>query len=101
MRALYWRRPTAAELDPDIGLKPGDYDADEPRVDLWPENWPVIDLYYRNRSQWRVGFGGLVGLDYTVFFHELDRKGLAPDDYDEMMDALRIVEETALDELSK
>jgi hypothetical protein len=40
---------------------------------------------------------GPTGLDYNVLFHELDRKGIAGDDYDEMLAAIRIIESTALD----
>lgn len=96
MQALYWKPPTPEELEP-YGLTVDDYPP--PSVDLWPENWPPIQTFTRLSTQWRVGPGGPVGLDYNVVFHELDRAGLAGDDYDDMMAALRVIESTALAEL--
>jgi hypothetical protein len=94
---LYWRRPTAAELG-DIGTVPEDFP--EPVVDVWSENWPGIQLFSRLSTQWRVGAGGPVGLDYSVIFHELDRKGLPENDYDEMMNTIRVIESAALEHFS-
>lgn len=70
-------------------------------VELWPENWPAIQLFNRVSTQWRVGANGPVGLDYNVIFHELDRKGLADDDYDDLMASIRVIESTALEEIHK
>lgn len=95
-QALYWKPPTAEELEP-YGLTLDDYPP--PEVELWPENWPPIQLFTRISTQWRVGMGGPTGLDYNVVFHELDRTGLAGDDYDDMMAAIRTIESTALEAL--
>ena len=70
-------------------------------MDLWSENAPPLALFSRYSTQWRVGPAGAVGLDYTVFFHDLDRKGVSGRDFDEMMDALRVIESAALEELHK
>jgi len=70
-------------------------------VALWTENAPPLALFSRYSTQWRVGPSGAVGLDYTVFFHELDRKGVSGIAYDEMMDALRVIESAALEELHR
>jgi hypothetical protein len=72
-----------------------------PEVDIWPENWPPIELFTRISTQWRQGPGGPAGLDYNVVFHELDRKGLAGEIYDEMLAALRDIELTALQEIHR
>lgn len=98
MKALYWRRPTAAQLG-DLGVRPEDFPA--PHVDLWPENHPPIQLFTRNCTQWRVGMGGPIGLDYGVIFHELDRAGITGDDYDEMMASIRIIETAALEAINE
>lgn len=70
-------------------------------VELWPENWPAIQLFTRLQTQWRVGFAGAVGLDYLVFFHEMDRMGLDTEAYDELLAQIRVIESTALDEMRK
>lgn len=98
VKALYWRRPTAAELG-DFGVTPEDFP--EPHIDLWPENWPPIQLFTRNCTQWRVGMAGPVGLDYGVIFHELDRQGVTGDDYDDMMGCIRIIETAALEAINE
>jgi len=72
-----------------------------PSIELWPENWPSIQLFTHMSTQWRVGGSGPVGLDYNVIFHELDRKGLAVDDYDDMLACIRVIESTALEAIHK
>ena len=93
VQALYWRPPDADEAAT-FGLTPDDYEP--PTVNLWPENWPPVELFMQLHTQWRTGPGGAVGLDYGVVFHELDRRDLSRDEYDELMAAIRIIESTAL-----
>lgn len=47
-------------------------------------------------NQWRVGNAGAYALDYNVVFHELDRLGLDKDEYDELMEDVRVMESGAL-----
>lgn len=96
MKALYWEPPKPDELRA-LGLSPEDFPP--PECELWPDNWPPISLFRRFATQWRAGSSGVYGLDYTVFLHELDRRGLDQDAYDEMVDALHVIEQAALDEL--
>lgn len=96
--ALYWKAPDPAEYVP-LGLCAEDFPP--PSVELWPDNWPPIKLFTGISTQWRVGAGGPVGLDYNIVFHELDRSDMAGDDYDDMMGAIRVIESTALTALHK
>lgn len=68
---------------------------------MWPENWPPIELFTHHCTQWRVGAGGPVGLDYGVIFHELDRAGVAGDAFDEMMASIRVIESAALEAINE
>lgn len=35
--------------------------------EVFPENWPVVDLFLRLQTQWRfTGMGVAAGLDYTA-----------------------------------
>ena len=95
---MYWHAPTAEEMAA-VGLKAKHYK--RPKVALWPENEPAILLFSQFSTQWRVGMNGPVGLDYGVIFHELDRRGLSRDDYDDCMWAVRVIERAALDEMRK
>lgn len=74
-------------------------DFEAPETELWPENWPPVQLFLRFNTQWRMGFSGPVGLDYSVIQHDLARRDLSTDDYDEMMDAIRVLESAALAEM--
>lgn len=33
---------------------------------MLPDNWFVVQLFLDMQTQWRVGFGGRTGLDYSV-----------------------------------
>lgn len=68
---------------------------------MWEELWDVIHLYSTYQNQWRTGGMGLIGLDFTVFHHALDRKGITGDEYDEYVDDLRVIENAAMLALSK
>ncbi|MBP0943086.1 DUF1799 domain-containing protein [Pseudomonas alliivorans] len=35
-------------------------------VEVWPDVWPAFQLFEALSTQWRVGMGGPVGLDYTA-----------------------------------
>jgi len=44
---------------------------------VWPEVWPVVDLFLKVQTQWRGGASGIIGLDYTAVrwimeLHEFD-----------------------------
>lgn len=81
-------------------MAPEDLPPPEP-FPLWAENWPAIQLFTQNSTQWRTGVSGPVGLDYTVIFHELDRRGLPSEDYDDLMGCIRVIEQVALAEMRK
>ncbi len=96
--ALYWKPPEPDELSA-LGFSVEDYPP--PSIQLFPENEAPFVLFNLLHTQWRMGPAGPVGLDYGVVFHELDRRGLSPEDYDDTMHALRIIERTALREMRK
>ncbi|MDG2524649.1 DUF1799 domain-containing protein [Stenotrophomonas sp. HITSZ_GD] len=96
--ALYFRVPTAAELE-GTGFKPKHYVA--PVVDLWPENHRAVDLFRRISNQWRCGAGGPIGLDYGVVFNEMAHAGITGQERDEVMGALAVIEAAALRALAE
>lgn len=81
-------------------MRAGDYERSGP-VEIWPENKAPLDLYLAICTQWRVGPGGLVGLDHTVVHHRLDRMNLTPRQYDDLLAAMGIVERAALKVLNE
>jgi len=65
--------------------------------DLPPDlGWeaPVWTLYCRISSQWRVGFGGRVGLDYGVALPLIEKRGWKTE---LALDLLRAIESTYLE----
>lgn len=65
-------------------------------MEVWDENWDVLMLFAKYMTQFRMAFNGPVALDFTVFFHELDRKKIPDDLYDEYTEKLSIIENSAL-----
>ncbi len=98
MGALYWRAPTESELM-QLGLKAKHFPP--PQVELWPECVLPIELFSRVATQWRVGAGGPIGLDYNVVYHELQREALDGEQYDEVMAAIRVIERAALEQMQQ
>ena len=33
---------------------------------MWPENWDTVEMFLRLQTQWRIGMGGPIGLDYSA-----------------------------------
>ncbi len=52
-------------------------------------------------TQWRVGGGGPIGLDYNVLYRRMDRMDLTPDEYDEMEHDIQILECAAINMMHK
>jgi hypothetical protein len=44
---------------PDEAVQSGDFE-------VWPENWPAVEMWLRIQTQWRTSVSGIVGLDYSV-----------------------------------
>ncbi len=80
------------------GLVPSDIEI--PECELWESNWPAIQLFTQIQTQWRVGMNGPTGLDYNVVYHELDRRSLKADEYDDIMGGMRTIESEALRHLT-
>lgn len=77
--AAYFKPP------PEIadGFEPEDYW--EESIEVWPENWDVLNLFVRLQTQWSwavgMGGGGRLGLRYEAVYPLLDR--MANGDQDE------------------
>ena len=92
-RALYARLPTDSELN-GTGLSVEDYITE---IDVWPENWPAIQLFRQMATQWRIGMNGPTGLDYQTLFLLIDRQELSKEDAAQMFDDMRVCEAAALE----
>lgn len=94
--AMFYQLPSAAEAAA-AGFEVSDYEPTEP-ADVWPDNWPVFKLFERVSSQWRMGPGGPVALDFNAVYPLLDRMAppLSPADWLDALDDVRDMQEAAL-----
>jgi len=79
--------------------KPSDYV--EPDVEVWNENWEVLDFFRTYSSQWRVAANGPVGFDYNILHHYLNRKKIEGDAFEQYIHDFRVVEMAALTNIHK
>lgn len=100
MAAFYWTPPSADALAK-AGLRSRPSLFKRPAIEIWPDLAAAFDLFARNHTQWRVGAGGPVGLDYGVLYSDMDRRGLDLSEQDEIMGTLRNIERAALEFLHK
>lgn len=68
----------------------------EQDVEVWPDNWQAVTLFARMRTQWRVGFGGAVGLDYNVLYRMIGRLKLGDMEAEELEEDVQVMELEAL-----
>jgi hypothetical protein len=73
----------------------------EDDVELWPELLPAWQIFRRMTTQWRVGMGGAIGLDYLVMFDLMRRADVSDADWLDMLDDLRWMENGALQEMQE
>lgn len=62
----------------------------------WPENAETCRVFDRLATQWRVGFGGAVGLDYGAIPVVLGLLGIPADRHSRVFEGLRIMEHETL-----
>lgn len=93
MANIYWRAPSPEEL---VGTSYFVTDFTEETIEVWEENWDVLELYRQYSTQWRMAANGPVALDFAIFLHELDRKRVEESQYDRMVMQLRMIETEAL-----
>lgn len=67
--------------------------------EVWEENWPFVEMFLRLQTQWRVSFGGLLGIDYVAAKWLFDVYSV--EDHKETLDALMIMERAALSALNE
>lgn len=67
---------------------------------MWPENWPVFDLFHTLMTQWTVSMNGPTGLRYEAAYPLIDRMTTTPDEWSEVFEDLRELEYAALKQLA-
>lgn len=70
-------------------------------VDVWPVNWPTVELFGQMNTQWLTGFSGRTGLRYDVLFQLLDRAGYVGQEWQRVFYEIREMEREALDAMAE
>ena len=87
--------PTEKELEA-FGFAPADF---ESAIYIWPDNWNAFLAFQAMRTQWRVDMGCRTGLDYSALTEVWRRLGIPAKDRNEVFQQIRIMEESALNEM--
>lgn len=70
---------------------------EEPGIEVWPDNWLAVLVFAACGTQWRVGPGGPVGLDYSAIPVVMRLHAVPRADWRDTFDSLRVMEREALD----
>jgi len=98
--AFYWAPPSADALAK-AGIRSKAALFKRPPIEIWADLAEAFALFARNQTQWRVGSGGPIGLDYSVLYADLKLRGFRQKQQRRVMDRLRIIERAALEFLHK
>lgn len=71
-------------------------DIPDEEYEIWPDNWPAFLLFEAMSTQWRVGMGGAVGLDYNAIKTVASMIGLKRTELTQAFPDLRMMEAEAL-----
>lgn len=82
-----------------LGFTAEDYADPRSNVEVWPENWRYVKLFDALSTQWRGGFSGPTGLDYSVLKDTMELMGFERSEFNETFDVVRLMEAEALDEI--
>lgn len=71
-------------------------------LDVWPENWPAVQVFEAMQTQWRFNpMGGISGLEYASLPVVIRLLGFNARSYHEIFPAIRIMEMEAMNLIAK
>ena len=76
-------------------------EADGDAVEVWPDVVASVNVFIACATQWRVGMGGAVGLDYAAPESTLRLLALPRSGWPQVFDDIRIMEDEALKTMRK
>lgn len=88
------KAPTAAELQ-HWGLTREEASS-HALFDVWPDNWSSTLVFADLSTQWRSGFNGPIGLDYSAIPFVLRMKRIARDKWPEIFEDIVVMEDETL-----
>lgn len=78
-----------------MGFETADFDDDI--VEVWACNWQAVAIFAELSTQWRVGFGGVYGLDYCAVHALFTIYKIKPKKQIKLLKKIKIMEQAALD----
>ena len=67
---------------------------------MWPENEPALRIFARIGTRWQYASGGMgamvIGVRWEAIYPLMDRLGLPPDEWDDLLHQLETMEHAAL-----
>lgn len=67
--------------------------------EVFPDNWPVIEMFLRVQTQWRATYGSYYGLDYNSLFLMFDTYQV--EDRRSMLEDIQIIERSVITALNE
>ena len=64
---------------------------------VFPDVWPSVGLFRDMNTQWRVGPGGIVGLDYGALPAVMQFRGVTGDEMSQRFDDIQTMESAAIE----
>ncbi|MDU9398027.1 DUF1799 domain-containing protein [Pseudomonas sp. zfem003] len=77
------------------GLSAADVPAEE--ILIWPDVWPALTAFNCLSTQWRMGYAGPTGLDYSALEPTFRLNDIPPADWPKLFADIRVMERAALD----
>tara|TARA_B100001939_G_scaffold334768_1_gene336116 strand:+ start:823 stop:1095 length:273 start_codon:yes stop_codon:yes gene_type:complete len=67
--------------------------------EVWPDNWPAVEMFLRCQTQWRTTMSGVCGLDYSAVEWLFRLYGV--EDQRAVLEDLQVMEAAAVKVLNK
>lgn len=71
-------------------------EASGPPVEIWPDNMMAVGVFVAVSTQWRMGFNGPTGLDYSGVESAMRMAGVPRREWADTFESIRIMEDAAL-----
>lgn len=84
-----------------FGLNPDDFAQAHKPLAIWPDNLLPVSVFVGLSTQWRTGFNGPVGLDYTALPTVFRLKAIPRKEWPDLFEDLQSMETEALKAMRK
>lgn len=69
------------------------------KTKVWPLHYDVLQVFSSLATQWRVGYQGMTGIDYSVIPVVMDLHNINPNDRAQLFADLKVMESAALKQI--